>query len=113
MSGVSVKVTDSAGNEYTVVTDDNGFASQLVPPGQTIVDVDSSTLSPFYKLTIDDHGHGNDPTTVDVPLGGVGEDFNGYKYVPPVAVPLMGDFPKYIFALLLFFSSLIFLRKRL
>lgn len=113
LSGVSVKVTDSAGNEYTVVTEENGFASQLVPPGQTIVDVDGSTLSPFYKLTIDDHGHGNDPTTVDVPLGGVGEDFNGYKYLPPVAVPLMGDFAKYIFALLLFFSRLIFLRKKL
>ncbi len=78
--GVTVRITDASGRVHEVTTDENGFFSQIVPPGATVVEVLESTLTGLDQpgLTVDTHNEGSNPTTVDVPLGGVGVDNTGY-----------------------------------
>jgi len=78
LNGVEVRITDSRNGVYTVTTNSEGYFSQVVPTGSTVVDVVDSTLPPGVTLTA-----GNtDPTTVTVPLNGVATDNTGYLLPP-------------------------------
>ena len=46
-----------------------------VPIGDTVIDIDESTLPPGYEQTV-----GTDPTTVNVPSGGTATDLDGYHF---------------------------------
>ena len=65
IAGVDVVITDSEGNVFTLTTDETGMYMAEVPIGDTVIDIDESTLPPGYEQTV-----GTDPTTVDVPSGG-------------------------------------------
>lgn len=78
LPGIEVIITDVNGVDHRLMTDSNGYASQLVAPGPTRVDVDDGTLPAGLVLTNNAHGQGNDPTVIDVPLGGIVRDNNGY-----------------------------------
>jgi uncharacterized repeat protein (TIGR01451 family) len=82
LPSVIVVVTDSLGGVYTLTTDSNGYFSQTVPAGSTVVDVRDSTLPAGSTLT-----PGNtDPTTLIVPVGETATDNTGY--VAPAAPDL-------------------------
>lgn len=74
LDSVTVVITDSNGVVYTVTTNANGYFSQTVPSGDTIVDIDNDDLDPNVVLT----GGSSDPTTVTVPGGGTVTDDTGY-----------------------------------
>jgi uncharacterized repeat protein (TIGR01451 family) len=82
---VTVVITDSNGVTYTLITDGDGYFSQIVPSGATTVDVDDSDadLPAGVVLT----GGSTDPTTVTVPGGGTATDDTGY-----VLLASIGDF---------------------
>ncbi|MFO1430472.1 MAG: SdrD B-like domain-containing protein [Candidatus Competibacteraceae bacterium] len=82
LPGVQVKITASNGGIYTVTTDTNGFFSQVVPPGNTTVDVNDATLPAGSVLTSNAFGQGNDPTVVNVPANGIATDNTGYVNSP-------------------------------
>ena len=46
-----------------------------VPVGETVIDIDETTLPPGYEQTV-----GSNPTTVDVPAGGTATDLDGYYF---------------------------------
>ncbi|MCK5920014.1 MAG: hypothetical protein KAG66_03685, partial [Methylococcales bacterium] len=73
---VTVIVIDAAGNEHTLITDENGNYARQVPAGETIINIDESTLPPSFTQT-----QGTDTTLVSVPSGGMASDVDGYK--PP------------------------------
>jgi uncharacterized repeat protein (TIGR01451 family) len=77
LSGVDVVITDTNGTSYTVTTDGNGYFSQIVPPGDTQVDVDDADLPAGVSLTTGS----TDPTTVNVPVGGTATDDTGYVQI--------------------------------
>jgi len=77
LPGVSIVITDSVGVSYTVMTDASGYYSQTVPAGETVVDVDDTTLPAGVGLTLGS----TDPTTVVVPPGGAGRDDTGYARI--------------------------------
>ncbi|MFC2031242.1 hypothetical protein ACFLWA_10985, partial [Chloroflexota bacterium] len=77
--GVGVVITDSLGMTYTLTTDGSGYFSQIVPPGNAIVDVDDADLDPALALTTGS----TDPTTVFVPPGSSTTDDTGYVYLQP------------------------------
>ena len=77
---VEVVITDSNGDPQTVTTDSNGEYSASVPPGPTVIDVDETTLPPDAEQTA-----GTDPTSVDVPSGGIVSDADGYQF--PIGSP--------------------------
>ncbi|GBC61613.1 hypothetical protein DENIS_2575 [Desulfonema ishimotonii] len=73
--GVDVVITDSQGETQRVTTGSDGNYSADIPAGNTIVDVDETTLPPNYFQTA-----GTDPTAVNAPSGSrtdAGDD--GYK----------------------------------
>ncbi|MCI5140616.1 MAG: hypothetical protein D3909_02585, partial [Candidatus Electrothrix sp. ATG1] len=74
--GVVVAITDSEGGIQTLITDANGNYAANVPAGDTIVDIDATTLPTGFTQT-----QGTDPTTVTVPAGGIGSDVDGFE--PP------------------------------
>lgn len=80
---VTVTITDSNGDVYTVTTNANGYYSQTVPSGNTTVNVDDTDLDPNVVLT----GGSSDPTTVTVPGGGKATDDTGY-----VLLASIGDY---------------------
>ena len=75
IEGVDVVITDSEGNVFTLTTDATGMYMAEVPIGETVIDIDESTLPPGYEQTV-----GTDPTTVDVPAGGTATDLDGYYF---------------------------------
>ena len=80
IEGVDVVITDSEGNVFTLTTDATGMYMAEVPIGETVIDIDESTLPPGYEQTV-----GTDPTTVDVPSGGTATDLDGYHF--PTEIP--------------------------
>ncbi|MEE9493641.1 MAG: SdrD B-like domain-containing protein, partial [Gammaproteobacteria bacterium] len=78
IAGVNVTVTDSESNIQTLVTDSNGEYSTVVPAGTTLVDIEQSDIDASFT-----HTEGTDPTTVTVPVNGIGRDVDGFH--PPVA----------------------------
>ncbi|MFK7957536.1 MAG: beta strand repeat-containing protein [Lysobacterales bacterium] len=76
--GVQVVVTDSGGSTQTLTTGPDGSYATPVPPGDTQVDIDETTLPPNLTQT-----EGSDPTTVTVPAGGTASDVDGFQ--PPVS----------------------------
>ena len=80
IEGVDVVITDSEGNVFTLTTDATGMYMAEVPIGETVIDIDESTLPPGYEQTV-----GTDPTTVDVPSGGTATDLDGYHF--PTEMP--------------------------
>lgn len=82
--GVSVVVTDSAGNPHVVVTDSNGnWTATGLPPGNATVDVVNATLPPG-TLT---QTAGTDPNAVNVVAGVTSNGgVDGYQPPPPVGV---------------------------
>jgi len=80
LANVDVVITDSAATSYTVATDASGYFSQVVVPGATIVDVDTTDpqMPAGVVLTDNTFGQGSDPSVVTVPDGGVGTDNTGY-----------------------------------
>ena len=83
IEGVDVVITDSEGNVFTLTTDATGMYMAEVPIGETVIDIDESTLPPGYEQTV-----GTDPTTVDVPSGGTATDLDGYHF--PTGMPDQG-----------------------
>ena len=83
LPNVTVIITDSNGITYSVETNADGYFSQTVPAGDTIVDVDDNDLDPDVVLT----GGSTDPTTVTVPGGGTATDDTGY-----VLLASIGDY---------------------
>jgi hypothetical protein len=77
LGGVVVKITDSDGKEYEVVTDSKGKYEQVVPAGKATVEIDETTLPEDATQT-----EGTKSTEVDVPAGGEAEDIDGYKPAP-------------------------------
>lgn len=73
---VTLVITDSNGVTYTVTTDSDGYFSQIVPVGNTTVDIDNSDGDLPANLVLT--GGSSDPTTVNVPGGGVATDNTGY-----------------------------------
>ncbi|MEZ4617050.1 MAG: SdrD B-like domain-containing protein [Caldilineaceae bacterium] len=82
---VTVAITDSNGVTYTVITDGNGYFSQTVPSGDTIVDVDNSDTDLPANVVLT--GGSTDPTTITVPGGATATDNTGY-----VLLASIGDF---------------------
>ena len=80
IDGIDVVITDSGGNTFTLTTDVTGMYMAEVPIGDTVIDIDESTLPPGYQQTV-----GTDPTTVNVPSGGSATDLDGYHF--PTAAP--------------------------
>jgi hypothetical protein len=68
LPGVDVVITDSLGVTRTVTTDPNGFFSVTVPAGITVVDADDADIPAGLGLA----PGSTDPTSVNVPSGGVG-----------------------------------------
>ena len=62
LAGVTVTITDSAGNVYTVVTDTGGSYSQQVAPGDTTMTFTSALLDRLQQTT--------GASAVNVPSGG-------------------------------------------
>jgi len=85
LGNVTVIITDSNGITYTVVTNGDGYFSQVVPAGATTVDVDNS--DPDLPAGVVLTGGSSDATTVTVPGGGVATDDTGY-----VLLASIGDF---------------------
>lgn len=83
LSSVSVVITDSTGVTYTVTTNASGYFNQIVPAGNTTVDVNDTDLPAGVVLTTGS----TDPTTVAVPGGGVATDNTGYLILSNI-----GDF---------------------
>ena len=87
LAGVNVTITDSNGRIITLITDSNGTYSLTVPSGATIVDIDQSDIDASYVQT-----EGTDPTTINVPVGGVASDIDGFQrqftnvFDPPSAI---------------------------
>ena len=76
--GVEVQVTDANGGTYVLVTDADGYFSQVVPAGPATVDVVDTTLPPNASL---DSGS-TDSTAVVVPSGGIAGDDTGFVFPP-------------------------------
>ena len=74
IQGVTVNITDSLGNTQTVVTDVNGAYTATVPAGDTLIDLDESTLPGGTTIT-----EGTEPTVITVPAGGTASDIDGYE----------------------------------
>ncbi|HFQ62503.1 MAG TPA: hypothetical protein ENK39_09440, partial [Epsilonproteobacteria bacterium] len=74
IEGVAVTITDSEGRIQTLITDNNGTYSATVPAGDTLVDIEQSDIDGTFTRT-----EGTDPTIVTVPVGGIGEDVDGFK----------------------------------
>jgi hypothetical protein len=77
---VEVVITDKEGNTLTWPTDAAGMYMAEVPIGDTVIDIDESTLASGFEQTV-----GTDPTTVNVPYGGTTSDLDGYFF--PSAAP--------------------------
>ena len=76
ISGVDVLITDSSGETFTLTTDATGMCVAEVPIGDTVIDIDETTLPDGYEQTV-----GSNPTTVVVPAGGTATDLDGYYFV--------------------------------
>jgi uncharacterized protein (DUF2141 family) len=76
LEDVEVVITDSNGDPQTVTTNKDGEYSAEVPRGRTEIDIDEGTLPlpPGFIQTT-----GENPSTVDVPGGGVATDEDGYR----------------------------------
>ena len=75
LEGVEILVTDVNGDTQIVITDENGNYSVSVPAGDTIIDIDETTLPAGAIQT-----EGTDPTTVTAIAGDtVTEEDNGYQ----------------------------------
>ena len=72
---VDVVITDKNGDTQTVTTNSNGEYSATVPAGSTEINIVESTLPPGGVQTV-----GTDPTTVNVPAGGVATDLDGFYF---------------------------------
>jgi len=105
LPNISLVITDSRHFTYTLSTDASGFYSQTVPAGNTIVDVDENDPDMPAELILSPGA--DDPTTVNVPVGGTGIDNTGYitsrtditiskSVMPSSALP--GDFITYTLA---------------
>jgi uncharacterized repeat protein (TIGR01451 family) len=79
LSGVTVVITPSNGNAYSVTTDAQGWYTTIVPSGATGVDVINSSL-PITLAHPSAQTVGTDPSVVNVPSGGIGRDENGYRH---------------------------------
>jgi hypothetical protein len=75
IEGVDVVITDSEGNTLTLTTDAAGMYMAEVPIGNTVIDIDESTLASGFEQTV-----GTDPTTVNDPYGGTASDLDGYFF---------------------------------
>lgn len=81
LDGVKVTIETSTGGVYELTTDSDGFLSQTVPAGATVIDIDDTTLpvgAEIDSLILDDTFLSTDPTTVTVPDGGTAADETGY-----------------------------------
>jgi uncharacterized repeat protein (TIGR01451 family)/CSLREA domain-containing protein len=76
LPNISIVITDSRHFTYTLSTDASGFYSQTVPAGKSIVDVDENDPDMPAELILSPGA--DDPTTVNVPIGGRGIDNTGY-----------------------------------
>jgi uncharacterized protein (DUF2141 family) len=76
LEDVEVVIIDSNGDPQTVTTNKDGEYSAEVPRGRTEIDIDEGTLPlpPGFIQTT-----GENPSTVDVPGGGVATDEDGYR----------------------------------
>jgi hypothetical protein len=75
IEGVDVVITDSECNTLTLTTDAAGMYMAEVPIGNTVIDIDESTLASGFEQTV-----GTDPTTVNDPYGGTASDLDGYFF---------------------------------
>ena len=71
-----VTITDVNGEEQNLTTNENGNYAATVPTGDTIIDIDESTLPGGSTQT-----EGDNPTTVTVPEDGIASDVDGFS--PP------------------------------
>lgn len=76
LGGVSVTIVASDGTVYVAITDSAGLYRQVVPAGDTVVDVQNGTVPP--KLVPTTGVDGTDPYTVTVPSGGSASKNVGY-----------------------------------
>ena len=83
LNGVAVVITDSNGVTYSVTTDANGFFSQTVPAGNTLVDVDDGAVAAINPNLMIENGF-TDPDSDIVPGGGVGSV--QFPYVEPLTI---------------------------
>jgi hypothetical protein len=74
LPGVDVLITDSVGENQTVITDANGDYDASVSPGSTTIDIVNATLPQGMTQT-----EGTDPTVVSVPAGGSSNDVDGFR----------------------------------
>lgn len=86
-AGVTVKIIDSNGVGYSVVTDKNGQYQQVVPPGNVTVDVQEPTITGINSptLTRDTFGEGTDPKDLTATAGQTVTNYTGYIVQPPTA----------------------------
>ncbi len=70
---VNVTITDNRGKVYQLLTDENGLYSQGVPAGSTTIVIDESPYESIIQT------QGTNPTTLDVPSGGIINDVDGYR----------------------------------
>ena len=89
LEDVEVVITDSNGDPQTVTTNGNGEYSAEVPRGPTEIDIDEDTLDlpPGSTQTT-----GENPSTVNVPGGGVATDEDGFQ-APPTPRPTPSPTP--------------------
>jgi hypothetical protein len=72
---VEVVITDSEGNTLTLTMDAAGMHMAEFPIGDTVIDIDESTLASGFEQTV-----GTEQTTVNVPYGGTATDLDGYFF---------------------------------
>jgi hypothetical protein len=86
IADVTVEITDSQGNIYTVTTDSNGDYSTDVTPGDVTVEIVDGLPAGGTQT------EGTNPTTVTVPAGGTGSDIDGFNY-PTDITPIIRFIP--------------------
>ncbi len=84
ISDITVTIIDSDGSIQTLTTDENGEYNTSVAPGNVLVTVEEGDIPAGYVDTTNDN-----PTTVNVPVNGVGEDSDGFQ--PPAAPVAVDD----------------------
>jgi hypothetical protein len=80
IKGVDVVITDSTGNTFTLTMDATGMYMAEVPIGDSVIDINKSTLPSGYEQTV-----GTDPKTVIVSSGSTATNLDGYFF--PSAAP--------------------------
>jgi hypothetical protein len=85
IKGVNVIIiTNSQGNTFTLTMDATGMYMAEVPIGDSMIDINKSTLPTGYEHTV-----GTDPKTVNVSSGSTATNLDGYFFpsVAPSSLP--------------------------